>query len=291
MKKRNIILIVLCVLAIGMSVLTYINNTKEVEEEPKEDNQVEEVKKIDEEKEYAYYEATDELGTISLVMPNELVNVDPYEKLDNNKWSLKNGYVVINLDTEDAKKINEKYKNDAYNVVMEQEDGQIEVDIKSEKTSTTRIYYYNSVIKESNDYISILRFNHGTSVYSSAYVIFNDVSIISKKDGKLIEPKTLIKENLDELLNEVKEETYTASLYDDGTSSLFPLETNKTAEDAYLEIKNKIENNEYAIYVNEKGEVQLTIYGLSANGFEYETGSINYLYKNNKLELKGVLKP
>lgn len=292
-KKNNIALYLVIGIALallGLVVGIYIGKNSNNTIENNDNNKPkEEVKKLDDSKDYAYYEYTKELGTISLDKIDENVNILNYEKIESNKWSIKNKYVVINLNSEDASKVNKKFKDEAEKLDYSENNGPLVIN----EITTDRIYMYNPIIVDSSKYISVLRFRNGSSVYMSSYASFYDVIVINKETGKIVEQKDLIPEDIKKLLDDSKEKAYKMSLYDDGiNSSIINGIPVKDGNELYTAELEKINDGKYAIFVNKNNEIQLTIYGLTSQE-EYlnESGSIDYIYKDNQLEPIAVRKP
>lgn len=208
--KKNICIIILLICVLGLG--GYIAYDKILKDNDKtnakneqsntEKNDNEEIKDL-----YTFVE-TDVIGKIEIVdednklYENNLKNIEGLTK----DYNIQFRYPVINMDSNDVKNINAKIKNnitkleEVYKKTNEKNNNTIFKLTSNNGTNYFENYlqYYNYLIGESDDYLSIVECLKDYYLTINEETILN-IYIINKKDGSLVTTNDLLsKYNLDQ---------------------------------------------------------------------------------------------
>jgi len=265
--KKNIVIVLLAICVLGLGgFLVYDKVLKEdTKENVKEENKIEQVEKLDDSKDYYYYEKTEQFA--ELVCANEGydpsigMSVDEYFK--NIDFFTKDSmiefkYPVINIKSEDVKKINldierkiQSLKNEyTYNPYNFEEGCMKYTLIDSDKVhSDLHLQYYSYEIFESDNYISINEFDNATTGCASGWHDIINSYIIDKNTGK-----QLTKDDIVELYD-----VDTKNL-GQGFEEALGNEHGGDYEDGVFDLQESINSGDYLFYIDSKEELHAIFY-------------------------------
>lgn len=208
--KKNICIIILLICVLGLG--GYIAYDKILKDNDKTNvkNEQSNTKKNDNEeiKDLYTFVETDVIGKIEIVdednklYENNLKNIEGLTK----DYNIQFRYPVINMDSNDVKNINAKIKNnitkleEVYKKTNEKNNNTAFKLTSNNGTNYFENYlqYYNYLIGESDDYLSIVECLKDYYLVSADETILN-IYIIDKKDGALVTTNDLLsKYNLDQ---------------------------------------------------------------------------------------------